>query len=29
MPHSLCPEEITDLRAWLRRTLVQPVPAFT
>ena len=27
MPHSLCPQEIADLRAWLRRTLVEAVPA--
>jgi len=27
MPHSLCPQEVADLRAWLRRTLVEAVPA--
>ncbi len=27
MPHSLCPQEVADLRAWLRRTLAESVPA--
>jgi phospholipase/carboxylesterase len=27
MPHGLCEPEVSDLRTWLKRTLVQAVPA--